>query len=60
MGWKYCKDRKEKPMLLSKCVACGIKIARFIKEQGNSRLLSRLGIKLPILSYISLVGDVLF
>ena len=47
-------------MLLSKCVACGIKIARFIKEQGNSRLLSRLGIKLPILSYISLVGDVLF
>ena len=46
-------------MLLSKCVACDGKISKLIKEQEATRLLSRLGIKIP-LSKIPLVGPLFF
>ena len=46
-------------MILSKCVICGSKKLRFIKNQKAKGLLSSLGIRTP-LSKISLLGDVLF
>ena len=45
-------------MILSKCVTCGSKKSRFIKNQEAKGLLSNLGLKtplskVPILGYIS-------
>ena len=46
-------------MLLSNCVVCNSKNAKFLKQQEASGLLSSLGIKTP-LSKIPLVGPLLF
>ena len=46
-------------MLSSKCVICGNKGSRFMKEQEAKGLLSNLGIKTP-LNKILLLGDLLF
>ena len=46
-------------MLFLKCVICGSKKLRFIKEQEASGLLSSLGLKTP-LSKIPLLSDILF
>ena len=46
-------------MTLSKCVICGSKNSKFIKNQEAKELLSSLGLKTP-LSKIPLLGDVLF
>ena len=46
-------------MILSKCVICGSKKSKFIKNQGAKGLLSSLGLNSP-LSKIPLLGDVLF
>ena len=46
-------------MLLSKCVICGSKKSRFIKEQEASVVLSSLGLKTP-LDKIPLLGGILF
>ena len=46
-------------MILSKCAICGSKKSKFIKKQEAKRLLSNLGIRIP-LSKIPLLGDVLF
>ena len=46
-------------MLSSKCVICGNKKSRFMKEQEAKRLLNNLGIKTP-LNKIPLLGDLLF
>ena len=35
-------------MILSKCTICGSKKSKFIKKQGASGLLSKLGIKTPL------------
>ena len=35
-------------MLLSKCIACGSKKSRFMKEQEAKGLLSSLGLKTPL------------
>ena len=51
--------RNGRTMILSKCVICGSKKFRFIKNQKAKGLLSSLGIRTP-LSKISLLGDVLF
>ena len=51
--------RNGRTMILSKCVICGSKKLRFIKNQKAKGLLSSLGIRTP-LSKISLLGDVLF
>ena len=55
---KFAKTNKGRTaMLLSKRAVCGSNKLRFIKEQEFSGLLSNLGIKILILSYIPLVGD---
>ena len=46
-------------MIISKCAICGAKKLKFIKEQDAKRLLSNLGIRIP-LSKIPLLGDVMF
>ena len=46
-------------MILSKCVIYGSKKFRFIKNQEEKGLLTKLGIKTP-LSKIPILGDILF
>ena len=53
------KTTNGKTMMLSKCVVCGSKKSKFIKEQQSKGLLSNLGIKTP-LNTIPLLGDILF
>ena len=48
-----------KTVFLSKCMKCGSKKSRFIKNQEVKGLLSNLGIKTPI-SKAPLLGDILF
>ena len=50
---------KDKAMILSKCVICGNKKSRFIKNQEAKGLLSNLGIKTP-LSKVPIMGDIFF
>ena len=48
---KVVKTKNGRMMLLSKCAACNCKKLKFIKEQEDKGLLSKLtGIKVPILS----------
>ena len=47
-------------MILSKCVICGSKKSKFIKEQEAKGLLSNLGIIRTPLSKIPILRDVLF
>ena len=54
--WNISNGKK---MLLSKCVKCGSKKSRFIKNQEAKGLLSNFGIRTP-LSKVSLLGDILF
>ena len=57
---KQNKQKKNgRPMLSSKCAACGNKKLRFIKEQETKGLLNSLGLKTP-LNKIPLLGDILF
>ena len=46
-------------MILSKCVICGSKKSRFIKNQEAKRLLSKLGIRKP-LNKVAILGDISF
>ena len=46
-------------MVLSKCVTCGSKKSRFVKNQEAKGLLSNLGIRTP-LSKVPILGDILF
>ena len=43
--------------MLSKCVICGSKKSKFIKEQQAKGLLSNLGIRTPLYE-IPLLGDI--
>ena len=56
---KVLKTVNGKAMMLSKCVICGSKKSKFIKEQQAKGLLSNLGIRTP-LNKIPLLGDILF
>ena len=56
---KVSKTSNSKTMILSKCVVCGSKKSKLIKEQQAKRLLSNLGIRTP-LNKIPLLGDILF
>ena len=56
---KVSKTSNSKTMVLSKCVICGSKKSKFIKEQQAKELLSNLGIRTP-LNKIPLLGDTLF
>ena len=53
------KTSNGKTIILSKCVICGAKKSKFIKEQEAKGLLSNLDIKKP-LRKIPLLGDTLF
>ena len=46
-------------MMISKCVICGSKKSKFIKEQQAKGLLSNLGIRIS-LNKIPLLGNILF
>ena len=46
-------------MLSSKCAVCSSKKSKFLKEQEAKRLLSSLGLKVP-LSKVLLLGEILF
>ena len=46
-------------MVLLKCAICDSKKSRFIKNQEAKRLLSNLGVRMP-LSKVSILGDILF
>ena len=52
------KTKNGRAMLSSKCVLCGSKKSRFMKEQEVKGILSSLGLKTP-LSKIQLFGDIL-
>ena len=56
---KMIKTKNGRLNLSSKCVFCGSKKSRFMKEQEVKRLLSNLGIRTP-LSKVPLLGDILF
>ena len=56
---KISKTTNGKKMMSSKCVVCGSKNSKLIKEQQAKGLLSNLGIKTP-LNKIPLLGDILF
>ena len=45
---KMIKNKNSRLALLSKCVVCGSKKPRFMKEQQAKGLLSNLGIKTPL------------
>ena len=56
---KISSSSNGKAMILSKCVICGSKKSRFIKNQEVKGLLSNLGIRTP-LSKVAILGDILF
>ena len=56
---KVVRTENRRIMLLLKCEVCDSKKSKFIKGQEVSRLLSSLGIKIP-LSKIPLLGPLLF
>ena len=56
---KMAKTSNNRTMVLSKCVICGSKKSKFIKNQEAKRILSNLGIKAP-LSKVLILGDILF
>ena len=45
---KFLKTKNGRTVLLSKCVVCGSKKSRFLKEQLAKGLLSSLGLKTPL------------
>ena len=56
---RVAKTNEGKLMLLWKCVVCGSKKLRFIKNHEVSRLLSKLTLK-TFVSKIPLLDDILF
>ena len=56
---RVSKTTNGKTMILSKCVICGSKKSKFIKEQQAKGLLNNLGIRTS-LNKIPLLGDILF
>ena len=48
-----------KTMIISKCEICGTKKSKFIKNQEGKRLLSNLGLIIPI-SKVPVLDDILF
>ena len=56
---RVSKTSDNRITVLSKCVICGSKKSRFIKNQEAKGLLSNLGIKTP-LSKVPILGDILF
>ena len=59
MNPRVSKASDGRTMLLSKCVICGSKKSRFIKNQEAKGLLSNLGVRTP-LSKVPILADILF
>ena len=57
--YQYLNTSNGRTMILSKCVICGSKKSRFIKNQEAKGLLSKLGIRTP-LSKVPILVDILF
>ena len=55
---RVSKTSNNKTIILSKCVKCGSKKSRFIKNQEAKRLLSNLDIR-TLLSKVPILGDIL-
>ena len=53
------KTSNNRTMVLSKCVICGSKKSRFIKNQETKGLLRNTGVRTP-LSKVPILGDILF
>ena len=56
---KISASSNGKIMILSKSAICGSKKSRFIKNQEAKGLLSKLGIKRPLLGKVPILGDIL-
>ena len=56
---RVSKTSNGRAMVLSKCITCGSKKSRFIKNQEAKGLLTNLGNKTP-LSKVPVLGDILF
>ena len=56
---KVSNTSNGRTMILSKCVICGSRKSRIIKNQEAKGLLTNLGIRTP-LSKVPLLGDILF
>ena len=56
---KVSKTSNSRTMELSKCVICGSKNSRVVKNQEAKGLLSSLVVKAP-LSKVPILGDILF
>ena len=56
---RVSKTSNDRSMVLSKCLICGSKKSRFIKNQKAKWLLSNLVVKTP-LSKVPILGDILF
>ena len=56
---RVSKASNDRTMVLSKCVICGSKKSRFIKNQETKGLLRNTGVRTP-LSKIPILGDILF
>ena len=53
---KVVKTKNGRTMLSSNCAVCGCKKSKFIKEQEASVLLSSLGINIPFMNKILMIG----
>ena len=56
---KMSNSSNDRAMILSKCVICGSKKSRFIKNQESKGLLSNLDLRTP-LSKVPILGNILF
>ena len=56
---RVSKASNDRTMVLSKCVICGSKKSRFIKNQETKRILRNTGVRTP-LSKVPILGDILF
>ena len=57
---KVLKSKNGSRNLSSHCAVCRTGILRFIKEEEDSGLLRSLGIKILVLSKLSIAGNILF
>ena len=56
---RFSKTSNDRTMVLSKCIICGSKKSRSVKNQKAKGLLSNLGIRTP-LSKVPILGDIFF
>ena len=57
---KVLRTKNDRLMLSSKFAICSNKKSKSMKEQEEKGLFSSLGIKIPLLSKMAILGDTLF